>query len=77
MSTRPASGLLDLRGVPAGVRDVIGSRLNRLSPQCSHALGNAAVIGRRFDFGLLEVAARRDARRAVPRRRSTKHAAPA
>lgn len=43
----------DLRRVPAGVRDVIGSRLNRLSPLCSHALGNAAVIGRRFELGLL------------------------
>ena len=45
--------LSDLQRVPAGVREVIGSRLNRLSPLCSHALGNAAVIGRRFDFELL------------------------
>ncbi|HSV70948.1 MAG TPA: AAA family ATPase [Methylibium sp.] len=43
----------DLRRVPEGVHEVIGSRLNRLSPLCSHALGNAAVIGRRFDTSLL------------------------
>lgn len=46
--------LLELQRVPAGVRDVIGSRLNRLSPPCSHALGNAAVIGRRFGVELLQ-----------------------
>jgi DNA-binding CsgD family transcriptional regulator len=45
--------LADLQRVPAGVREVIGSRLNRLSPLCNHALGNAAVIGRQFDFELL------------------------
>ena len=45
--------LTDLHRVPAGVREVIGSRLNRLSPLCSRALGIAAVIGRRFDFELL------------------------
>jgi DNA-binding CsgD family transcriptional regulator len=52
-SDRGAPWLADLQRVPAGVREVIGSRLNRLSPLCSHALGNAAVIGRRFDFELL------------------------
>ena len=52
----PGNGgvFLELQRVPAGVRDVIGSRLNRLSPPCSHALGNAAVIGRRFGFELLQ-----------------------
>jgi len=43
----------DPQRVPAGVREVIGSRLNRLSAQCNHALGNAAVIGRQFDYALL------------------------
>lgn len=46
--------LLELQRVPAGVRDVIGSRLNRLSPPCSHVLGHAAVIGRRFGVELLQ-----------------------
>lgn len=52
----PGNGgaFVELQRVPAGVRDVIGSRLNRLSPPCNHALGNAAVIGRRFAFELLQ-----------------------
>ncbi|WP_280155311.1 AAA family ATPase [Piscinibacter sp. XHJ-5] len=41
------------RRVPRGVRDVIGARLNRLSPACVPVLQNAAVIGREFDFALL------------------------
>lgn len=44
----------DLQRVPAGVREVIGSRLNRLSERCIHVLGTGAVIGRRFDFDLLQ-----------------------
>jgi DNA-binding CsgD family transcriptional regulator len=49
----PERALAELQRVPSGVREVIGSRLNRLSPLCLHALGNAAVVGRRFDFELL------------------------
>jgi DNA-binding CsgD family transcriptional regulator len=49
----PERALAELQRVPSGVRDVIGSRLNRLSPPCLHALGNAAVVGRRFGFELL------------------------
>jgi DNA-binding CsgD family transcriptional regulator len=44
--------------VPEGVREVIGKRLNRLSPQCNQALTVAAVVGR--EFGLQEVGAALD-----------------
>ena len=40
--------------VPAGVRDVIRRRLDRLPPQTATVLTVAAVIGRRFELGLLE-----------------------
>jgi len=36
--------------IPEGLRDVIGRRLSRLSPDCNRVLAIAAVIGR--DFGL-------------------------
>jgi serine/threonine protein kinase/tetratricopeptide (TPR) repeat protein len=36
--------------IPEGLRDVIGRRLSRLSPECNRVLAIAAVIGR--DFGL-------------------------
>ena len=39
--------------VPAGVREVIGQRLNRLSAECNRLLSMAAVVGRRFDLELL------------------------
>jgi tetratricopeptide (TPR) repeat protein len=35
--------------VPQGVREVIGRRLGRLSPECARVLAIAAVIGRDFD----------------------------
>jgi DNA-binding CsgD family transcriptional regulator len=38
---------------PAGIREVIGQRLNRLSGDCNRVLGMAAVIGRRFDLDVL------------------------
>src|SRR5262245_7123272 len=41
------------RRLPEGVREVIGKRLNRLTPLCSRVLGNAAVIGRTFGFEVL------------------------
>ncbi len=34
--------------IPEGVRDVIGKRLDRLTPRCNDVLTTAAVIGRRF-----------------------------
>ena len=54
--TRAASGTgarLGARRVPKGVCEVIGSRLNRLTPPCVHVLQNAAVIGREFSLDLL------------------------
>ncbi len=39
--------------IPEGVRDVIGQRLNRLPDDCIRALTIASVIGREFDFRLL------------------------
>src|SRR4029453_17358736 len=39
--------------IPEGVRDVIGKRLNRLSPPCNQMLTIAAVVGR--EFGLEEL----------------------
>ncbi|MFQ6026079.1 MAG: LuxR C-terminal-related transcriptional regulator, partial [Dehalococcoidia bacterium] len=39
--------------IPEGVREVIGQRLNRLSEGCNQALTTASVIGRQFDFPVL------------------------
>ena len=39
--------------IPQGVREVIGRRLNRLSPRCNEVLATAAVLGREFDSRLL------------------------
>ncbi|HXH13179.1 MAG TPA: AAA family ATPase [Alphaproteobacteria bacterium] len=36
--------------IPEGVREVIGRRLNRLSPACNQILSAASVIGREFAF---------------------------
>lgn len=41
-------------GLPQGVIEAIGQRLNRLSEPCVDALTVAAVIGRQFDFNLLK-----------------------
>lgn len=40
--------------VPEGVREVIGRRLNRLSPTCNQALTIASVIGREFSIDEVE-----------------------
>ncbi len=40
--------------IPEGIRDAIGRRLNRLSEQCNQMLTTASIIGREFDFRLLE-----------------------
>ncbi len=40
--------------IPEGVREVLGQRLNRLSDQCNQALTTASLIGREFDFRLLD-----------------------
>ncbi len=44
-------------GVPEGVKDVLASRLGRLSEACGSALLHAAVLGRRFDFEVLRAMA--------------------
>ena len=41
--------------IPDGVREVIGQRLNRLSDQCNEVLTTASIIGREFDFRLLNI----------------------
>ena len=41
-------------GIPEGLRDVIGKRLSRLSPECNELLRVAAVIGREFGLDVLE-----------------------
>ena len=40
-------------GVPEGVKDVLGSRLARLSDGCRSVLSQAAVLGRKFSFEVL------------------------
>jgi DNA-binding SARP family transcriptional activator len=47
--------------LPERVRDAIAGRLERLSPCAREILAVAAVVGRAFDFTLLQRAARRDA----------------
>ena len=41
--------------IPEGVREVIGQRLNRLSEHCNEVLTTASIIGRGFDFRLLNI----------------------
>lgn len=41
-------------GIPAGVKEVIGHRLSRLSEPCDNILTIASVIGREFDLDALE-----------------------
>jgi len=41
-------------GIPDGVREAIGGRLNRLSDACNHVLTTASVIGREFGLDQLE-----------------------
>ena len=41
-------------GLPEGVRDVIGRRLDRLSEKCNVALAFASVIGPEFGFNQLQ-----------------------
>ena len=40
--------------IPEGIRDAIGRRLNRLSELCNQTLTTASVIGREFNFELLQ-----------------------
>ena len=43
--------------IPEGLRDVIGRRLSRLSPECNRLLSIAAVIGRDFALQTLQAVA--------------------
>ena len=45
--------LLEIR-IPESIRDVVGQRLDRLSPECNELLSVAAVAGREFDLSTLE-----------------------
>ncbi|MFB3093489.1 MAG: hypothetical protein ACE1ZN_03680, partial [Dehalococcoidia bacterium] len=40
-------------GIPEGIRDAIGRRLDRLSQECNGLLTTASVVGWEFDFELL------------------------
>jgi DNA-binding CsgD family transcriptional regulator len=42
-----------LNRIPEGIKEVIGRRLNRLSPRTNQVLASAAMIGRAFDADLL------------------------
>jgi DNA-binding SARP family transcriptional activator/tetratricopeptide (TPR) repeat protein len=53
-SQEAAAGDLERVGLPDDVRDVISRRLDRLAPGSIEWLRVAAVIGRDFDYGLLE-----------------------
>ena len=58
LSGSPGSGVeLTDAGLSAGIKEVIGRRLSRLSEACNSALGIAAVIGREFDVAVLEAVA--------------------
>lgn len=53
---RPAAGPRSgagLRRIPEGVKEAIGTRLNRLSRPCNAVLAHAAVIGRSFTLDVL------------------------
>src|SRR4029453_15107234 len=45
---------LDALGLPAGVKEVVGQRLARLSAMCNRVLTLAAGIGREFGLDALE-----------------------
>jgi len=51
--TSSVTARVDMTHVPKGVREVIGARLNRLTPPCVNILQNAAVFGREFRLDLL------------------------
>jgi tetratricopeptide (TPR) repeat protein len=55
--TPDGAGQPELRAlrIPEGVREVIGRRLNRLSPGCNQTLSMASVIGQEFSLSLLSL----------------------
>lgn len=61
----PRQGLPEALRIPEGVREVIGQRLNLLSPACNEVLRIASVIGRQFSLDVLLRAAGAEGRDAV------------
>jgi DNA-binding SARP family transcriptional activator/tetratricopeptide (TPR) repeat protein len=53
VETRPANSIDGRLAIPQSVRDVIGSRLRRLSAECNRVLTLAAVLGREFELDAL------------------------
>ena len=53
----PQEGFPSVIRIPEGVREVIGRRLNMLSPGCNEVLALASVIGRDFGSEVLRLAA--------------------
>jgi len=54
---RTSAGTPIAMSIPEGLRDVIGKRLSRLSPECNHLLAIAAVVGRDFRLETLQAVA--------------------
>ena len=48
-----AAGRWDV-SIPQGVREVVGRRLDRMSPEVNEVLTMAAAVGREFELGVLE-----------------------
>lgn len=46
--------------IPSSVRAVVKQRLGRLSEECAQALAAAAVVGREFEFGILQEVTERE-----------------
>jgi len=49
----PGTARRALNRIPEGIKEAIGTRLNRLSGACNTLLTHAAVIGRRFELSVL------------------------
>jgi tetratricopeptide (TPR) repeat protein len=52
--------------IPQGVREVIGRRLDRLSPQCNEVLTIASVMGREFELEMLGRVSEMESVRLLP-----------
>lgn len=55
-----ARGAMSDLGIPEGIREVVGRRLDRLSQTANAALSTAAVVGRAFDLALVAAVAQLD-----------------
>ena len=61
--------------VPEGLRDVIGKRLSRLSPECNQLLAIASVIGRDFPLAVLTRVAGQSEEQVIANLEEARHAA--